>query len=583
MTIKNFKIIWSILDKLQKIKLFYIIAIIFLSSFAELISIGSVIPVLSIIGDPKSSASLYSSYGHYINSVYVNEENFNNILILGFCILLLITGAFRIYQTRLITHFSFNIGLTISYKIYKSILFQDYAKHIVQNSSEIISSITMKVNAVVRGFIYPLLNIVSGTAIFLSIIYAVLRLSPTLSLFTLSTVGLAYILIYLSFRRTLTLCSSILSEQNTALFKVLNESLINIREVILGAKQNYFLKSYYTIDEKFRSAQARSFIIQTTPKFFIETSAMIIIVALATIFSKGSSGENSLIVMGAIVYGIQRLLPVMQLIYSSVSSMRTNFDAASDALKFVIDPNEIVERYSDLNLHHFDRIIMKNVSYKYPSSNHMSLTDISLEIEKGSKIAITGRTGSGKSTFADILAGLIEPTDGKIILDQSVLESLKFREWQCNVGYVGQNVNLREGTIAENVAFGVDKNFIDYSKVKAAIQRAGAEDFVNKLEDGVKSNVSENGLNFSGGQRQRIAIARAFYEPFEILIFDEATSALDKDTEQIIKDVIYSLSADKTVFIIAHGQEIISKCDMIIEFENGQIKSMNYPKTTKRK
>ena len=571
----NIRTILDLVSSKEKFHLLYIIIIMTFASLAEVISIGALIPLLELFSNSNSQSNILNDYAHIFEAFNVQENNIKNFTVVIFCIFIALSALFRVYQVRLITKFSFSIGLTISYKIYENILSQNYAYHIANNSSEIISSITMKVNAIVRGLIYPILNIISGIILIMAILFALLKISPLLSSITLVCVGVAYLAIYLFFKSTLKKCSVVLSEQNTNLFRVLRVSLTNIREVILGSKQNHFLEIYYEIDKQFRSAQADSFIIQATPRFFIEAAAIIIILTLSISIPAKHDGGSIIIAMGAIVYGIQRLLPVMQLIYSSVAAIKTSNRTVIDTLKFLNKPlrqSRTMERFGQLFK---EKIEFKNVSFAHQTSDRNSLSEISIEIPIGARVGITGQTGSGKSTFCDLVAGLLEPTKGCILVDGIEINSLDLEAWHSIVSYVPQDINLKDGTIAENIAFGEDPANIQLDRLKSAIDNSGSKEFIERLSGGIHSNVGENGINFSGGQRQRLAIARSLYQEFKILILDEATSALDKKTESIISDMIYSLGSDKTIFIIAHRIEILEQCDLIINFENGRISEVN--------
>ncbi len=573
--LKNISVIFGLISWKEKFHILYIILIMTFASFAELISIGTLVPLLEILNDTNNQSNIIDRYVYLLNLFNITETNLKGFLVTIFCVLITLSGVFRIYQTRLITRFSFNIGLTISYKIYENILNKNYAYHIANNSSDIISSITMKVTAVVRGLIYPILNIISGIILTTAILYALLILSPLLSSITLISVGLAYLLIYLFFKSTLKKCSTVLSEENTNLFQVLRDCLTNIRDVILGNKQNYFLQSYYETDKRFRAAQADSFIIQTTPRFFIETAAIIIILLLSVAIPTKQDGGSTLIAMGAIVYGTQRLLPVMQLIYSSIAAIKTSNKTVIDTLKFLdhilLDSQLIGQQLPSFK----KKIEFKNVTFAHQEAERSSLQDINFEIPIGARVGITGQTGSGKSTFCDLVAGLLEPTTGNILIDGVKFASLNFKEWHSIISYVPQDITLQDATIAENIAFGEGSSNIDLRRLQSAIDNSGSREFIERLSKGIYSNAGENGINFSGGQRQRLAIARALYQNFQILILDEATSALDKKTEDVIKKMIYSLDSDKTIFIIAHRPDILEQCDIIVHFEHGQISFVN--------
>ena len=261
----------------------------------------------------------------------------------------------------------------------------------------------------------------------------------------------------------------------------------------------------------------------------------------------------------------------MQLIYSSVAAIKTSNRTVIDTLKFLNKPlrqSRTLERLGPLFK---EKIEFNNVSFAHQTSERNSLSEISIEIPIGARVGITGQTGSGKSTFCDLIAGLLEPTNGCILVDGIEFNSLNFEEWHSIVSYVPQDINLQDGTIAENIAFGEVSVNLQLDRLKSAIDSSGSKEFIERLSGGVYSSVGENGINFSGGQRQRLAIARALYQEFKILLLDEATSALDKKTESIISNMIYSLGSDKTIFIIAHRTEILKHCDIIINFENGNI------------
>ena len=187
--------------------------------------------------------------------------------------------------------------------------------------------------------------------------------------------------------------------------------------------------------------------------------------------------------------------------------------------------------------------------------------NISIPVKK--TIGIVGPSGSGKSTLVDILLGLIEPQKGSLKIDDKTINKQNLRSWQNSIGFVAQAIFLSEGTIAENVAFGLSKNQINFNQVENALKLANLEEFIKDLKNGVHTKVGERGVQLSGGQRQRIGIARALYHQAEVLVFDEATSSLDGITEKMIMQAVHKFSDEKTIIMIAHRLKTVEKCDQI--------------------
>lgn len=215
-------------------------------------------------------------------------------------------------------------------------------------------------------------------------------------------------------------------------------------------------------------------------------------------------------------------------------------------------------------------IRMENITYHYPNSEVYIFEKAQMDIPVGKSVGIIGSSGAGKSTIVDILLGLLKMESGKITCDGvDVFED--YRAWLHNVGYIPQFIGLVDDTIAANVAFGLNEEDIDESRVWEVLAEAQLKDFVESLTEGLDTKIGERGVRLSGGQRQRIGIARALYHNPEFLILDEATSALDNDTEAAIMDAINRFHGKKTMLIIAHRLKTIEKCDLIYRVENRKL------------
>jgi ATP-binding cassette subfamily B protein len=216
---------------------------------------------------------------------------------------------------------------------------------------------------------------------------------------------------------------------------------------------------------------------------------------------------------------------------------------------------------------------LRDVWYSYPGSEEPVLRGINLTIPVGSRVAFVGTTGSGKTTTAQILLALLEPSRGSVTLDGIPLSPQDIPAWQACCAHVPQMINLLDASVLENVAFGLKAEEVDQDEVWTALEAAQLNDFVSELRYGLHTPIGENGLQLSGGQRQRLALARSFYRRAQFLLLDEATSALDNRTEHEIIQALEVIGRRCTTVVIAHRLSTIVRCDRIYEFERGQIKA----------
>ena len=220
-----------------------------------------------------------------------------------------------------------------------------------------------------------------------------------------------------------------------------------------------------------------------------------------------------------------------------------------------------------------DKISVKNLYFKYPDADTYVLDNVSFDILKNQSTALIGPSGAGKTTLADIILGALQPTAGGVFVDdKNIMEYMQ--GWHENLGYIPQTIYLMDDSIRNNVAFGIDEEYIDNTKVERALRQAQLWEFVLGLEKGLDTEIGEGGVRLSGGQRQRIGIARALYNDPEVLILDEATSALDSDTENAVMEAIDSLSGNKTLIIIAHRLTTIRNCNVTYEVKGAGVRKV---------
>lgn len=575
--------IWQLLSRLwhhisprRRVQFGILLVLMLLTSFAEIVSIGAILPFLGMLTAPEQFFKLP------FTQLFLQVLNLTDLMQLLFAftfvfiVAILLAAAMRLILLWYSTRLSFVTGADLSVNIYRRTLYQPYEVHCARNSSAIINAILSKANDVINGIIMPALTMISSTLILVTVIISLLALNPTIALFVFGGLGIIYgSIIYLT-RKQLLIHGQHIASQSNNIIKSLQEGLGGIRDVLIDGSQDTYCQIYRDTDAPLRRAQGNCMFLSQSPRYGIEAFGMILIVVLAYSIAQEAGGLiKSIPMLGALALCAQRTLPVLQQAYSSWTSIRINQASLQDTLDLLDQPlPSYAFQLATQQLPFNHSISLKQLDFRYSQQTPYVLKQINLTIAKGSRVGIIGTTGSGKSTLLDIVMGLLQPTGGVLIIDDEIVTSVNQRSWQAHIAHVPQAIFLADSTIEENIAFGVPKNQIDHRRVRQAAQQAQLTESIQKWPDKYQTYVGERGIRLSGGQRQRIGIARALYKQADVIIFDEATSALDNETEQAVMQSIESLSKDLTILIIAHRLTTIKNCTQIIELDDGVIKKI---------
>ncbi len=568
------------LSKKQKTTFKLIIILIFISSFFEIISIGSILPLLTILNNPDDFQLKIIKYININHHSFIFNNLFE-IIILIFGMAALASGFIRVILLRVMTKFSFDTGAYISRGVYRNILLQDYSFHLNNNSSSTIDIITNKTNSVIFSILLPLINMISSLTILSAIFILLLTISFKISIITVSIMLLIYYSVYKLNAKVIKEDSHTITVESTKLVKLLQESIGGIRDLILDNSYNIFIEQYSKSDKLYRSAQGRNVYISQSPKYLIEAFALILLSLVIYIIYKSNNDLTIIIpIIGVLALSAQRMLPLVQNIYSSFVSIRNGQHSLYEVLNY-LDMKVEFSNKKPIPLDFKKFIEFNNISFSYDNSK-LVLNNINLKIFKGERLGLIGSSGSGKSTFSDILMCLISPDLGYISVDGRIIDKDIFPNWRCNISHVPQSVYMSDTSILENIAFGVDPDSIDLQRVKIAAKMASLDKFIDSMPQNYYTRIGERGMKLSGGQKQRIGIARALYRDAQLIIFDEATSALDTETESSVMSAINRIPKQITLLIIAHRLTTLKNCTRIIELNNGNItQSINYEKLNK--
>ncbi len=546
-------------------------------AFFEVVGVASILPFMSMVLDPDQISS------NQVLSFLFNFFNFNDVETFLFysgvavLVLLAFSNFFSAFMYWAITYFSKMQGHIISMRLLKHYLSNNYLFFLERNSSDLGKNILSEIDRVVKGVVLQALQAISKAILTIVVLAFLIYINPVIAIMTILSIGGAYLFFYIITRSYL---SRIGEKQSIALFnrfRTVDEAMMGIKDIKLKSLERNFIGRFRqpSIDNARFSAQ--SLVIAILPRYLLETVAFGGIISIILILLSNDVLISEIIpVLSLYAVAGYRLLPAVQNIYSAQSMIKYNHPALMiiiNDLKEIEDAGKNKQSNKEDQKIIFDKkITLDNILFKYPKSKKNVIDGVSLSIKKNTSVGFAGSTGSGKTTLIDIILGLLNPIDGKFMIDDIVIDNNNLLSWQNKISFVPQMIFLIDESIRSNIAFGIEPNDIDQDKVVKAAKLANLDSFVSDLPEKYNTLVGENGVKLSGGQRQRIGIARALYNEPEVLVLDEATSALDGITENYVMEAIESLSNKLTLITVAHRISTIENCDMIYFLEDGKIK-----------
>jgi ATP-binding cassette subfamily B protein len=565
--LSSLKFLFSQLSKRRKIQLILVLVLSIISAIFEVVSISALIPFMQIITSVNTSPNggLFSSI---LNSIRDSTgDKFAFYITLTFVVLSLVSGIFRFCLLWIQTRVSHSIGAELSISIYSKFLNQPYSTHIESNSSDIISSISVKVDRLVRESLISALLVLSSVFMSTAIITFLFYIEPLVAIASFGTFGLLYLIILITTRNNLKKSSRDINYYQNTVFKLLQEGLGGIKDIIINRAQDTFVNEYRKADIPLRNAHAKIAIIGGAPRFVLEAVGFTAFAIIAFLLSNSESSARTTSILALFAVSALRVIPLLQQIYTCLTSI-----IGSRSILFDINNYLSLSIYIPQNIKPVkfeNHIKFDNVSFRYTGSNSNIIDKLSLDIKKASRVGVIGSTGSGKSTFINILMGLLIPSDGSILIDDEIIDKDSVFFWREKIAYVPQDIFLCDATIIENIALGIPKDQIDMESIIESAKLAAIYEDILSWSSGLDTRVGERGINLSGGQKQRLAIARALYRNPDILILDEATSALDLNTENQIIRALESVNKKMTIIMIAHRLDTLRNCTLIIKIVNG--------------
>lgn len=560
----------SFFGEKANVRLTILMILPFIVSFFETFGISAMASFITLILDEESLNSsiwLRKLYELFDFSNYTEFVRFSAVVLILFYLLktIILVSATQI-QTVIVMHASRETGT----KVLQTITRKPYEYFTKINVAEIIRTANDDVTRSVDYIIMVLDTFKESLVAFFILMYLFIT-NTKMTAFIVSFLAVCMILLRVTTKRKI----AVLGKENQTLtkekIKWLNQSVYGIKDIKIGQTEEFFSDQYDDANRKATKKQIRYNFWANSPAYVIEMMVMVCVLLYIIIAINNGVPYNSLIpMMTAFALAAVRLLPACNRIVSYLTRItyrKYSVDVLYDILHGELDD---MSNKNNQEITMDTGIEFADVTFAYDGTDKNILEHVNVKIHAGMAVGIMGPSGAGKTTFVDLLLGLLKPQEGRILCDGVDIRE-GYSSYLEKISYIPQNIFLTDDTICNNVAFGVPQEEISRERVWKAIEEAQLEEYVKSLPDGLDTMVGERGIRLSGGQRQRIGIARALYTNPSLLVLDEATSALDNDTEAAIMESVNHLKGKKTMIIIAHRLSTIRECDAVYQVKDGCI------------
>ncbi len=572
-----FKKINRIFNRKQKVQSVFLCLALFIGAALELAGVSLITQLVSLISNPESiQKSRVLSFIYDLTGADSDRQFFLYVVIV-----LILVYLFKNIYLMIVSYiqytFIYNNQLRLSGRLIDCYLKKPYTYHLDKNSAEMIRSIMLDserfFQLLLTAFsVFAEILVSALMCIYLLVVDWMITVSVVV---ILGVVSVLYLIIFHGRSRK----NGEISQYNDGkMHQAINQALGAVKDIKILHREKYFVNAFTRRGEKKYHAVRNNEILGQAPKYLIETVCIgaILLVLCAKLYM-GNDLSDMIPQLAAFAMAAFKLLPSVGKIDNYINLivfLRPSVDLIYRDIMDTEDMNgfDLTDSTgATADQRSKDHVIrIDNVSYRYPNTDRDVLRNVSFSIPTGASVGLVGPSGAGKSTMADVILGILTPTEGAVFYDDMNVHEHPLK-WSKMLAYIPQAIFLADETIRSNVAFGIEEEEIEEDKVWKALEEAQLADFVKTLPEGLDTMVGERGVRLSGGQRQRIGIARALYGDPEILVLDEATSALDSETEAAVMEAIDRLKGRKTMIIIAHRLTTIENCRYVYKVDGGKI------------
>lgn len=590
--IKKFSLILSIH---QKHRIVQLSILMFIGGILETLSVSLIYPFMNMIMSPDEM--MQKSYIVKICSIF-NIQSYRVFLVLlavAIAVIYVLKNVYLLFEYNIQYRFVYGNMFVMQKRILDVLIHRPYEFFLGINSGEIVRIVGTDTTQAFN-ILTTLLSLFTELTVAVMLIITMFVSAPFITLCIAAVLIVLLLLISNVIKPILQRAGMQAQAAGTGMNKWLLQSIQGIKEIKISSTESFFQNNYDANGTKFVASQRKNQILGVIPRFFLEAlcmSTMFIVVAM--MLYQGMRFEAIVPMVSIVAMAAIRILPSINRISASITTIAYNEPMLDKLIENVLSMKEMhhnseagqtvksgnypaecnltdqIGREEKVTFPNMSQTIaLKAIKYRYPNSQHFILNRADMVIENGESVGIVGSTGAGKTTIVDLILGLLNPQGGRIEVDGVDIKT-DLQAWISQIGYIPQSIFMLDGSIRENVAFGVSSTDISDDEVWRSLEEAALADFVRILPDGLDTEIGERGVRLSGGQKQRIGIARALYSNTSVLILDEATSALDNDTEAAIMESINGLHGRKTMIIIAHRLTTIKGCDHVFRVEDGKI------------
>ncbi len=558
-------------------KLAFVFGVILAQGLFQVVGVVSILPFLGMAASPNTFRNAAAPVLEHL-PVMTDKQLLMAGGILAFVMLLISNGLLMMGEV-VRTRYAQGFGHWLRVRLLRRIVSNNYGYFISRNTGELLKKVTGDVMMYISGVLAPLLDGFARLVTVVLLLGLLVVADPFLATVAGLVLGGFYVVVFWALRNRLTGISEQMKEANRGSMREAQQLLGGIKPVLIHGMEEAFVNRYAAHSQVQGRLTMWLPIIYNSPRYLVEVMAFGGIVLLVVVLAaRGEDRAQYIPTLSVMAFAGYRLLPNLQLLYgqmSNASVMRHSLEEVYDEFMEVEGqpPRDLGTPITEVKpLSWQDEIHIDHVTFQYPTAPRPLFEGLDLRIKKNSFVAFVGKTGSGKSTIVDLILGLHRPSAGALRVDGEALTDANIPNWRAGIGYVPQEIFLLDGTIASNIAFGLDEDAIDQEKIRKAARTAQIADFIeNELDDGYQTQVGERGVRLSGGQRQRIGLARALYHEPELLVLDEATSALDNATEAALMEAIEQLQGTITLIVIAHRLTTVERSDTVFVLEKGQL------------
>lgn len=570
----------EVFDRKQKLNLVYVTIIIFLQSFAELLGVSVILPFINVVVAPE--LLLEEKPIRWAYDFFGMESTGELIIYLAVLIIIvyILKNLFLIYVYELQYKFAYYGKKQMQNELMRYYIGKDYTFFLNVNSSELIRNINTDPEMFYTA-VQNALQLLSELCVSVIIVVFLLFTDVTITLGVAVSVGIMFLLMIKGLRRVLARYGDERRVYSANMFKCMQQAFGGIKEIKIANRESYFQNDFEKQNEVYTHVIKQNAFLSAIPKPVMEAlciSGLMAVIAIQV--ANGTTDTTQFIgVLGVFAAAAFKLLPSVNKISSYFAAIVHNavvIEKVRDEYREMHETKlsggqnkESAAKTREKTISLEREISVEHLEFSYPNTEEAVIRDANVVIPKNCSAAFIGPSGAGKTTFVDLILGILTPQKGSICVDGTDIHEA-LRGWHEKIGYIPQTIYMLDDTIRNNIAFG-DAGEIDDARVWEALRQAQLEDFIKGLEDGLDTVIGEAGVRLSGGQRQRIGIARALYRRPEVLVLDEATSALDNETEAAVMEAIDRLQGKMTMFIIAHRLSTIQNCDIVYKVENGQV------------